>query len=86
MSLRDALEADGDPDLFPHQRADVQFLATTRRAILASQVGHRQDRVGHPHAGRAEPSRREGVPRAGGGPQLREVLLGSASWRSGGPD
>jgi SNF2 family DNA or RNA helicase len=39
MALRDALEADGDPDLFPHQRADVQFLATTRRAILASQVG-----------------------------------------------
>ena len=39
VALRDALTADGDPDLFEHQRADVQFLATTQRAILASEMG-----------------------------------------------
>ena len=39
MSLRDALTASGDPDLFEHQKADVQFLATTQRAILASEMG-----------------------------------------------
>lgn len=39
MALRDALDAEGDSDLFPHQRADVKFLATTRRAILANHVG-----------------------------------------------
>ena len=39
MALRDAFSADGDPDLFPHQRADVKFLATTRRSILTNQMG-----------------------------------------------
>jgi SNF2 family DNA or RNA helicase len=40
MLLRDAFEAEGgDIDLFPHQRADVQFLAHVRRAILASEMG-----------------------------------------------
>lgn len=39
MNLRDAFTADGDPDLFPHQRADVAFLSRTRRAILASEMG-----------------------------------------------
>ena len=39
VTLRDALTASGDPDLFEHQRADVQFLATTKRSILASEMG-----------------------------------------------
>ena len=39
LALRDALDAPGDPDLFPHQRADVQFLATVRRGLLASDMG-----------------------------------------------
>ena len=39
LALRDAFDAEGDPDLFPHQRADVQFLATTKRAILANTMG-----------------------------------------------
>lgn len=39
MSLRDALTAAGDPDLFAHQRADVQFLATARRSLLANEQG-----------------------------------------------
>jgi SNF2 family DNA or RNA helicase len=30
---------DGDADLFPHQRAGVQFLATARRALLADEPG-----------------------------------------------
>jgi SNF2 family DNA or RNA helicase len=30
---------DGDPDLFPHQRAGVHFLATARRALLADEPG-----------------------------------------------
>lgn len=37
--LRDKLDADGYPDLFPHQRADVQFLKTTKRALLANDMG-----------------------------------------------
>ena len=39
LSLRNAFEAEGDIDLFPHQRADVQFLAHVRRGILASEMG-----------------------------------------------
>ena len=39
MALRDALDAPGDPDLFPHQRADVAFLATVRRGLLGSEMG-----------------------------------------------
>jgi SNF2 family DNA or RNA helicase len=30
---------DGDADLFPHQRAGVEFLATARRALLADEPG-----------------------------------------------
>jgi SNF2 family DNA or RNA helicase len=30
---------DGDQDLFPHQRAGVEFLATARRALLADEPG-----------------------------------------------
>ena len=38
--LRDITEVnEGDPDLFPHQRAGVQFLATARRALLADEPG-----------------------------------------------
>lgn len=39
LALRDVLDAPGDPDLFPHQRADVQFLTTVRRGLLASEMG-----------------------------------------------
>ena len=38
-ALRSQLEAPGYDFLFPHQRADVQFLATARRAILANDMG-----------------------------------------------
>ncbi|UVG35148.1 DNA helicase [Microbacterium phage Cece] len=40
--LRDATElpeGEGDPDLFPHQRAGVKFLAQSRRALLADEPG-----------------------------------------------
>jgi superfamily II DNA or RNA helicase len=41
--LRDALEPSSpdaeDSDLFPHQQADVEFLTTIDKAILASQMG-----------------------------------------------
>lgn len=39
MALREALEAEGDEDLFPHQRAGVQYLATAKRALLADEPG-----------------------------------------------
>lgn len=39
MALREALEADGDSDLFPHQRAGVEFLSTAKRALLADEPG-----------------------------------------------
>ena len=39
MDLRTAFEAEGDQDLFPHQRADVAFLSKARRALLASEMG-----------------------------------------------
>jgi SNF2 family DNA or RNA helicase len=39
-ALRDAISSDvGDADLYPHQRAGVQFLATARRALLADEPG-----------------------------------------------
>lgn len=39
-SLRDIdVMEDGDQDLFPHQRAGVEFLATARRALLADEPG-----------------------------------------------
>jgi SNF2 family DNA or RNA helicase len=38
--LREALDfPEGDPDLFAHQKAGVQFLATARRALLADEPG-----------------------------------------------
>lgn len=38
--LRELTELDvGDPDLYPHQRAGVAFLATARRALLADEPG-----------------------------------------------
>jgi SNF2 family DNA or RNA helicase len=39
MALRELESADGDEDLFPHQRAGVQFLATAKRALLADEPG-----------------------------------------------
>jgi SNF2 family DNA or RNA helicase len=39
MELRDLEEAEGDDDLFPHQRAGVRFLSTARRALLADEPG-----------------------------------------------
>lgn len=39
MALRELEEGEGDEDLFPHQRAGVQFLATARRALLADEPG-----------------------------------------------
>jgi SNF2 family DNA or RNA helicase len=38
-ALRDLEDFDGDQDLFPHQRAGVEFLATARRALLADEPG-----------------------------------------------
>lgn len=39
-ALRDVdVMEDGDSDLFPHQRAGVEFLATARRALLADEPG-----------------------------------------------
>jgi SNF2 family DNA or RNA helicase len=37
--LRELEEAEGDEDLFPHQRAGVQFLKVARRALLADEPG-----------------------------------------------
>lgn len=40
MKLREVIGSDeGDPDLFPHQRADVEFLSLVRKAILSSEMG-----------------------------------------------
>lgn len=39
MALRELTEADGDEDLFPHQRAGVSFLATAKKALLADEPG-----------------------------------------------
>ena len=38
-ALRELESADGDQDLFPHQRAGVLFLKTARRALLADEPG-----------------------------------------------
>ena len=39
LALRELESADGDEDLFPHQKAGVAFLATARRALLADEPG-----------------------------------------------
>lgn len=39
FNLRSAPDAEGYPRLFPHQRADVKFLSTAKRAILANGMG-----------------------------------------------
>ena len=39
LALRELESADGDSDLFPHQRAGVQFLKTARKALLADEPG-----------------------------------------------
>lgn len=38
-NLREALELDGDPRLYPHQRAGVEFLRVAKQAILADDMG-----------------------------------------------
>lgn len=38
-ALRELESADGDEDLFPHQRAGVAFLAASKRALLADEPG-----------------------------------------------
>ena len=38
-ALRDVEGIDGDDDLFPHQRAGVEFLRVARRALLADEPG-----------------------------------------------
>jgi SWI/SNF-related matrix-associated actin-dependent regulator of chromatin subfamily A-like protein 1 len=39
LALRELETADGDEDLFPHQRAGVAFLATAKKALLADEPG-----------------------------------------------
>ena len=39
MGLREAFDAEGDEDLYPFQRAGVQFLAYARRALLCDEMG-----------------------------------------------
>lgn len=39
LALRELETADGDEDLFPHQRAGVAFLSTAKRALLADEPG-----------------------------------------------
>lgn len=39
LALRELETADGDEDLFPHQRAGVAFLAIAKRALLADEPG-----------------------------------------------
>ena len=39
MALRDVEGLEGDDELFPHQRAGVQFLKVARRALLADEPG-----------------------------------------------
>lgn len=38
-ALRELEDGEGDEDLFPHQRAGVNFLATAKRALLADEPG-----------------------------------------------
>ena len=39
LAMREELDAAGDEDLLPHQRADVAFLTMAERALLLNQVG-----------------------------------------------
>ena len=39
LALRSAVEAEGDPALYPFQRAGVQFLRTAEQALLADEMG-----------------------------------------------
>lgn len=39
MSMREQLDSDGYPELFPFQRAGVKFMATTGRALLTDGLG-----------------------------------------------
>jgi SNF2 family DNA or RNA helicase len=39
MAARTLSDAPGDPDLYPHQRADIQFLLSAQQAILGNDPG-----------------------------------------------
>lgn len=39
LSVRELLDAPGDSDLYPHQRADVKFLIAAQQAILGNDPG-----------------------------------------------
>lgn len=39
LELRNAVEAEGDPDLYPFQRAAVRFMAFARQALLCDDMG-----------------------------------------------
>lgn len=39
MAVRELLDAPGDPDLYPHQRADVAFLLAAQQAMLGNEPG-----------------------------------------------
>lgn len=39
MAVRELLDAPGDPDLYPHQRADVAFLLAAKQALLGNEPG-----------------------------------------------
>lgn len=39
LNLRESVDAEGYDDLYPHQRADVQFLSATKRALLFNGMG-----------------------------------------------
>lgn len=45
LDLREKVDADGYEDLFPHQRADVKFLKTARRALLFNGMGSGKTRA-----------------------------------------
>lgn len=39
LALRESVDADGYEDLYPHQRADVEFLATVKNGLLFNGMG-----------------------------------------------
>lgn len=39
MAMRDAIELEGDPALYPFQRAGIEFLSIAKRALLADEMG-----------------------------------------------
>jgi len=39
LDARELLDAPGDPDLYPHQRADVQFMLAAKQALIGNEPG-----------------------------------------------